>query len=144
MFVPPISMPRFKSIIFSQNSPKHKLFLQKNAKFASAGAPLPDPCASGSWGLCPQTFSLRWLGGFASRPPLASGGWGLLPQTTKAAPHCEFLATRLALRLFYKTTVVVQWELVSMELPQSKNNLRKVLVRVISYNSTIYLILIKC
>ena len=129
MFVPPISMPRFKSIIFSQNSPKHKLFLQKNAKFASAGAPLPDlqpPVASG---LCLQA---------------STGLWGLLPQTTKAAPHCEFLATRLALRLFYKTTVVVQWELVSMELPQSKNNLRKVLVRVISYNSTIYLILIKC
>ena len=38
-----------------------KLFLQKNAKFSSAG-------------------------GFAPRPPLASGGWGLRPQTPKTAP----------------------------------------------------------
>ena len=38
-------MPRFKSIIFYQNSPKIKLFLKKNAKFLSAGnfAPRP-PC----------------------------------------------------------------------------------------------------
>ena len=50
-----------------------KLFLQKNAKFSSAG-------------------------GEAHRPPLASGGWGLCPQTPQAAPpHCELLATRLAM-----------------------------------------------
>ena len=30
-------MPRLKSIIFYQNSPKLKLFLQKNAKFSSTG-----------------------------------------------------------------------------------------------------------
>ena len=48
-------MSRFKSIIFYQNSPKIKLFLKKKiAKFSSAGAPPPDPRASGSWGLCPQ------------------------------------------------------------------------------------------
>ena len=46
-----------------------KLFLQKNAKFLSAGGSAPKPPASGSWGLCPQT--------------------------PKTAPHCEFLATRL-------------------------------------------------
>ena len=38
-----------------------KLFLQKNAKFSSAG-------------------------GFAPRPPLASGGWRLRPQTPQTAP----------------------------------------------------------
>ena len=38
-----------------------KLFLQKNAKFSSAG-------------------------GFAPRPPLASGGWGLRPLTPQTAP----------------------------------------------------------
>ena len=44
MFALPISKPRFKSIIFFyQNSPKMKLFLQKNAKFLSAGAPPPEP-----------------------------------------------------------------------------------------------------
>ena len=32
----PISIPRFKSIIFYQNSCEIKLFLQKNAKFLSA------------------------------------------------------------------------------------------------------------
>ena len=44
-----ISMPRFKSIVFYYNSPKIKLFLQKNAKFSSAER----------WGLCPPTPSLR-------------------------------------------------------------------------------------
>ena len=58
-----------------------KLFLQKNAKFSSAGSPPPDPRASGGWGLCPQTPSLRQLG--ASLPD----------------PHCEFLATRLAIAI---------------------------------------------
>ena len=54
-------MPRFKSIIFYQYSPKIKLFLKKNAKFSSAG-------------------------GSAPRPPIASGSWGLRPQTPKTAP----------------------------------------------------------
>ena len=40
-------MPRFKSIIFYQNIPKMKLFLQKNAKFSSAGGFAPKPPASG-------------------------------------------------------------------------------------------------
>ena len=67
MFALPISKPRFKSIIFNQNSPKIKLFLKKNAKFSSAGGSATRPRASG---------------GFAPRPP-------------KQLPHCEFLATRL-------------------------------------------------
>ena len=59
-----------------------KLFLQKNAKFSSMGAPPPDSRASGGWGFCPQTPSLRRLmasppdphwppadGGSAPRPP---------------------------------------------------------------------------
>ena len=61
-----------------------KLFLQKHAKFSSAGG----------FPLNPQAPT---AGGFAPRPPLASGGWGLRPQTPQTAPpHCEFLATRLA------------------------------------------------
>ena len=36
-------MPRFKSIIFYQCSPKIKLFLKKNAKFLSAGGSAPRP-----------------------------------------------------------------------------------------------------
>ena len=54
MFALPISKPRFKSSIFNQNSPKMKLFLQKNAKFSSAGGSAPVPPAAG---------------GFAPRPP---------------------------------------------------------------------------
>ena len=50
--------------------------------FRALGAPPPDPRASGGWGLCPQTPSLRRLG--ASPPD---------PQNSP--PHCEFLATRL-------------------------------------------------
>ena len=40
MFLMPVSIPRFKSI-FYQNSPKIKMFLQKNAKFLSAGGSAP-------------------------------------------------------------------------------------------------------
>ena len=36
-------MPRFKSIIFYQYSPKTKLFLKKNAKFSSGGSSDPRP-----------------------------------------------------------------------------------------------------
>ena len=36
-------MPRFKSIIVYENSPKIKLFLQKNAKFRALVALPPDP-----------------------------------------------------------------------------------------------------
>ena len=49
-------MPRFKTILFYQHSPKI-IFEKKNAKISSAGGPVP-------------------------RPPIASGGWGLGPQTT--------------------------------------------------------------
>ena len=48
-----------------------KLFLQKNAKFSSAG-------------------------GFAPRPPLASGGWGAPPPDRNSPPHSEFLAMRVS------------------------------------------------
>ena len=42
MFAQPMSKPRLKSIIFYQNSPKIKSFLQKNAKFSSAGGSAPQ------------------------------------------------------------------------------------------------------
>ena len=42
MLALPISKSRFKALSFYQNSVKIKLFLQKNAKFLSAGAPPPD------------------------------------------------------------------------------------------------------
>ena len=36
-----------KPLFFYQNSPKIRLFLQKNAKFSKAGGYAPDPRASG-------------------------------------------------------------------------------------------------
>ena len=50
-------------------------------------------------GLRPQTPVPLAAGGFAPRPPMASGGWGLRSQTPKAAPHYEFLATRLPVHM---------------------------------------------
>ena len=47
-------MPRFKRINFYQNRPTVKLFLQKNTKFLSVGAPPQDP----------QTASPLQLSGF--------------------------------------------------------------------------------
>ena len=83
------------------------------------GAPPPDPRASGGWGLCLQTPSLRQMGalppnpqppadgGFAPKPPV-SGGWGLhpqipiglRPQTPKQNPIANFWL-RAWERLFY-------------------------------------------
>ena len=69
-FALPISMPRFKSIIFCQYSPKIKLFLKKNAKFSSAGGSAPKPPC------------LRLLGD----PP---------PDPPNSPLNCEFLAACL-------------------------------------------------
>ena len=75
MFALPITMPRFKSINFCQNTPKIKLFLQKYAKIFVC------------WGLRPQIPVPPAAGGFAPRPP-------------KQPPsHYEFLATRLVFLL---------------------------------------------
>ena len=76
-------MPRFKSIIFYQYSPKIKLFLKKKCKIFKG------------WGLRFQTPMLPKTGGVAPRPLIASGSWGLCPQTSKTAPNCKFLATCL-------------------------------------------------
>ena len=43
MFALPIAMPRFKSIIFYQYSPKIWLFLQQDAKFSITGGSAPKP-----------------------------------------------------------------------------------------------------
>ena len=56
MLALPISMPRFKNIVFfNQNRPKIKLFLQKKQNFRALGAPPLDARASGGRGLRPQT-----------------------------------------------------------------------------------------
>ena len=71
-----------------------KLFLQKNAKFSSAGDPPPDPRASGGWGLCSQIPSLRQLG---TSPPDSIGlrRLGAPPPDPQNSHPFEFLATRL-------------------------------------------------
>ena len=47
--------------------------------FRAQGAPPPDPRASGGWGLCPQTPSLRRLGlrpqALKTAPPLRISGY---------------------------------------------------------------------
>ena len=55
MFALPISMPRFKSIIFIKIALKLIYICEKKQIFRALGALPPDPCASGSWGLRPQT-----------------------------------------------------------------------------------------
>ena len=59
-----------------------KLFLQKNAKFSSAGgSALRPPCLQ-RLGALPPNPQPTAAGGFAPRPP-------------KQLPHCEFLAAHL-------------------------------------------------
>ena len=55
MFALPISKPRFKALFFNQNSPKMKLFLQKNSKFSSAGGSAPRPPCLRRLGALPLT-----------------------------------------------------------------------------------------
>ena len=90
MFAQPISKPRFKSIFLNQNSPKMKLFLQKNAKFSSDGGSAPRPPCLRRLGLCPQTPSFRQLG---ASPP--DPHWPPANAPKQPPPHCGFLATRL-------------------------------------------------
>ena len=56
MFALPISIPRYKSIFFYLNSPKIKLFLQKNAKLSSAGGSDPKPQCLRRLVALPQTL----------------------------------------------------------------------------------------
>ena len=75
-----------KALFFNQNSPKMKLFLQKNAKLFSAGAPPPDPRASGGYGLCPQTPSLRRLRASPPDPYWPPAAGGSAPRPSKQPP----------------------------------------------------------
>ena len=66
-----------------------KLFLQKNAKFSSAGGSAPRPPC-----LC-------WLGALPSDPHWSLAAGGSAPDPQNSPLHCEFLATRLALVILY-------------------------------------------
>ena len=71
-----------KALFFNQNSPKIKLFLQKNAKFSSAGGSARTlPC-------------LRRLGDLPPNPQTPAAG-GFAPRPPNSPPHSEFLAMRL-------------------------------------------------
>ena len=63
--------------------------------FRALGAPPPGPRASGGWGLCPRTPSLRQLGALPQDPHWHPVAGGSAPRNPKQPPHCEFLATRL-------------------------------------------------
>ena len=71
-----------KALFFYQNSPKIKLFLQKNAKFSSAPQKEFPP-------------RLRRLGASPPDPHLLPAAGGSSPSPKKQPPRCEFLATRL-------------------------------------------------
>ena len=84
-----------------------KLFLQKNAKFSSAGGSAPRPPCLRRLGALPPNPQPPAAGGFAPRPPLASGGWGLRPQTPQIAPPIANFWLRAWLQQQY--TVVGFW-----------------------------------
>ena len=70
MFTLPISMPRFKSIIFLIKIALNlSYFCKKMQNFRALGAPPSDPRASGGWGQTP-----------------ASSGWGIRPQDPQNSP----------------------------------------------------------
>ena len=54
--------------------------------FRALGAPPPHPRASGGWGLCPQTPSLRWLGASPPDPHWPPAAGGSAPTPPKQPP----------------------------------------------------------
>ena len=54
--------------------------------FRALGAPPPDPRASGGWGLCPQTPSLRRLGASPPDPHWPPAAGGSAPRPPKQPP----------------------------------------------------------
>ena len=90
MFALPISKPRFKSIIFNQNSPKMKLFLQKNAKFLSAGGSVPLPPCLRQLRALPPNPQPPAAGGFAPRPPWPPAAGGTAPKPPKQPSIVNF------------------------------------------------------
>ena len=54
--------------------------------FRALGAPPPDPRASGGWGLCPQTPSLRQLGASPPHPHWPPAAGGSAPRPPKQPP----------------------------------------------------------
>ena len=54
--------------------------------FRALGAPPPDPRASGGWGFCPQTPSLRQLGASPPDPHWPPAAGGSAPRPPKQPP----------------------------------------------------------
>ena len=98
IFALPISMPRFKRIIYYQNIPKLGSFCKKKAKYFVC------------WGLRPQTPVSSGADSFASRSP-ASGSFA--PRPPKQPLNCEFLVSRLVFLLllcyFVWTDFAARW-----------------------------------
>ena len=83
-----------------------KLFLQKNAKFSSAGGSAPRPPCLWRLGALPPNPQPPAAAGFAPRPLLASGGWGLLPQTPQTAPPIANFWLRAWLNIIFRILYV--------------------------------------
>ena len=58
--------------------------------FRALGAPPPDPRASGGWGLCPQTPSLRQLGTSPPDPHWPPAAGGSAPRPPNSPPIANF------------------------------------------------------
>ena len=71
-----------------------KLFLQKNAKFSSLGAPPHTPVPPAALPPNPQPPAAGASPPDPHWPPAAGGS---APRPLKQPPHCEFLSTRLIL-----------------------------------------------
>ena len=84
-----------------------KIFLQKIAKFSSAGGSAPTPPCLRRLGALPPNPQPPAAGGEASRPPLASGGWGRSPQTPETAPPIANFWLRAWLLLSYTSLMGV-------------------------------------
>ena len=73
-----------------------KLFLQKNAKFLSAGGSAPRPPCLRRLGALPPNPQPTAAGGFFPQTPIGLRRLGAPPPDPPKQPHhCEFLATRL-------------------------------------------------
>ena len=99
--------------------------------FRMLGAPPPDPRTSGSWGLRPQTPSLRQLGAEPPDPHWPPAAGGSAPTLPKQPPHCEFLATRLINRDYILDSLTTKKEVgTSFAHKYEKHSIKKFITKL--------------
>ena len=83
--------------------------------FRALGALPPDPRASGGWGLCPQTPSLRQLGALPPDPHWPPAAGGSAPRPPKQPPPIANFWLRACARYIVNLRVNINRETILVD-----------------------------